>query len=127
MIQNGTYLNIVDNSGAKVACCIKVMIGYKRRYARIGDLVMISIKSLRTKRRFSSKTKKGEVYRALLIRAKVNKVSYNGDFNSFFENSAVLLTKQNKLLGTRIFGSISKSFRYTKYLKLLSLSAGTSS
>jgi len=124
MIQSGTYLNIVDNSGTKVACCIKVMTGYKRRYASTGDLIIISVKSLRSKRKAFSKTKKGEVYKALVIRTKVGQKFFSGDNLKFLENSAIILNKQNKILGTRIFGLIPKTFRYTKYLKIISLSSG---
>lgn len=124
MIQVGTILNVIDNSGARKACCIKVISGYKRRYAYIGDLVVVSIKSLRTKRKASSKAKKGEIYRALVVRTKPKTNSYSGEAISFFENSVVLLNKQNKLIGTRIFGSLPGSFRYTKFLRVISLSAG---
>ena len=61
MIQNGTYLNVIDNSGAKNVCCIKVSSGYRNRYATIGDVIVVSVKNLRTKRRATSKVKKGEV------------------------------------------------------------------
>jgi large subunit ribosomal protein L14 len=124
MIQSGTYLNVIDNSGAKVASCIKVISGYRRRYAHIGDIITISIKSLRSKRRSVSKTKKGEVYKAVVVRTKTVKKSFCGDNLGFLENSAVLLNKQNKFIGTRIFGSVPKSFRYTKFLKIASLSLG---
>jgi len=124
MIQSGTYLNIVDNSGARIAFCIKVLSGYRRRYAYTGDVITISIKSLRSKRRASSKTKKGEIHKALIIRTKIQKKIFSGDKLQFTENSAVLLHKQNKFLGTRIFGSVPKLFRFTKYLKIISLSSG---
>jgi len=124
MIQNGTYLNIVDNSGARSAFCIKVLSGFSRRYARIGDIVVVSIKSLRTKRRLTSKAKKGEIYKAVIVRTKVGKTFISGNKLSFFENSAILLVKQKKFLGTKIFGAIPQFFRYTKFLKVASLSAG---
>jgi large subunit ribosomal protein L14 len=124
MIQNGTYLNIIDNSGAKEVICIKVLSGYRRRYAFIGDLITVSVKSLRLKRRAFSKTKKGEVHRALVVRTKILAKNLNSDKFGFFENSAILLNKQNTCLGTRIFGAIPKSFRYTKFLKIASISSG---
>jgi large subunit ribosomal protein L14 len=124
MIQSGTYLNIIDNSGTKIAACIKVMAGYRRRYAYTGDTVMVSVKELRSKRRASSKTKKGEMYKALVVRTLKTRKNSFGDSLNFLENSAILLTKQNKLVGTRIFGAIPKSFRYTKFLKIVSLSSG---
>ena len=124
MIQNGSYLNVIDNSGAKTVYCIKVISGYKRRYAFIGDLITVSIKILRSKRRSSSKTKKGEIYRAVVVRTKQKKTLFSGDNIHFFENSVVLLNKQNKFLGTRVFGSVPKILRYTKFLKIISLSSG---
>jgi len=124
MIQSGTNINVIDNSGAKIASCIKVISGYKRRYACIGDIITITIKSLRSKRRAFSKTKKGEIYKAVVIRTKSLKKNFSGDKLGFFENSIVLLNKQNKFLGTRVFGSVPKSFRNTKFLKIASLSSG---
>ena len=124
MIQNGTYISVVDNSGAKTALCIKVLSGFRRRYANIGDTIMVSIKSLRGKRRLVSKTKKGEIYKAVVIRTKSTKSFFSGDSLHFFENSVILLNKQNKLLGTRIFGAVPRLFRYTKFLKIASLAAG---
>jgi|JI91814CRNA_FD_contig_81_421020_length_737_multi_5_in_0_out_0_1 large subunit ribosomal protein L14 len=124
MIQKGTYFKVVDNSGAKKACCIHVSGGYRKRYGKTGDVIVVSIKSLRAKRREVSKIKKGDVVKALIVKTKVFRPSYSNEAVSFFENSVVLLNPQNKLLGTRIFGPIEKFFRYTKYLRILSLASG---
>lgn len=124
MIQVSTILNVIDNSGARKACCIKVISGYRRRYAYIGDLIIVSIKSLRTRRKSTSKVKKGEIYKALVVRTKPKTKNFSGESISFFENSIILLNKQNKLIGTRVFGSLPAQFRYTKYLRVVSLSAG---
>lgn len=124
MIQVGTILKVIDNSGAKIVCCIKVLQGFQRRYARLGDVVLISVKELRSKRKAFSKVKKGEIYRALITRTKLLTKSQSGDSILFSENSVVLLNKQNKLIGTRVFGGIYKHFRYTKYLKFLFLAKG---
>jgi len=124
MIQHGSRFKVVDNSGAKIAYCIKVSSGYKRRYAKIGDIITVSIKDLRLKRRAFSKIKKGEIYKAIIIRTKSKIKKFSGDFFSYFENSVVLLNKKKKFIGTRVFGSIPKILRYTKYLKLVSLSNG---
>lgn len=124
MIQGGSILNVIDNSGARKVICIKVSSGYKRRYARVGDIIVVSVKSLRTKRKATSKTKKGEIYKALVVRTLTKEKQFSGESVSFFENSVVLLNKQNKLIGTRVFGSITGNFRYTKYLRLISLSSG---
>lgn len=124
MIQIGTVLNIVDNSGAKKIACIKTLKGYRNRYSYAGEKILISIKQLRSKRRFSSKVKKGGIYFALILQTKIYKMTFTGDKAMFLENSAILLNKQNKPIGTRIFCSISKFFRYTKHLKIISLSNG---
>ncbi len=124
MIQKGTYFKVVDNSGAKKACCIHVSGGYRKRYGKTGDVVVVSIKSLRAKRREVSKIKKGDVLKALIVKTKVFRPSYSQESVSFFENAVVLLNNQNKLIGTRVFGPIEKTFRYTKYLRILSLASG---
>jgi len=124
MIQTGTYLNVIDNSGAKKVYCIKIISGYRKRYAALGDLILVSIKNLRTKRRSISKTKKGEIVKALIVRTKKGSKSLSGEHLCFLQNSVVLLNNQHKLIGTRIFGSLPKFFRYTKFFRLLSLSSG---
>jgi len=124
MIQKGTYLNVIDNSGAKEVCCIHVLNGYRKRYAVVGDVVVVSIKSLRIKRRSHAKVKKGEVLKALIVRTKTSLKSYSLEQLNFLENSAILLSKQDKLLGTRVFGSVPNSFRYTKFLRIISLASG---
>ncbi len=124
MIQKGTYLTIVDNSGGKEACCIHVKKGFQRRYASIGDLIIVSIKSLRKKFKINSKIKKGEVYTALVVKTKITQKNLFGNINFFFENSIVLLNKQNKLVGSRIFGALPIFFRKTNYCRILALSSG---
>jgi large subunit ribosomal protein L14 len=127
MIQVGTVLNVIDNTGAKTARCLKVFPGYKRRYANLGDIILVSVKSFRSKRRDLLKIKKGELYYALILRTRCPKYVFSGDSFFYLENPAIiLLTKQNKIVGSRIFGGLSKSFRYTKFLKVLSLSSGIS-
>jgi large subunit ribosomal protein L14 len=125
MIQKGSYLNVIDNSGAKEVCCIRVTGGYQKRYASIGDIIIVSIKSLRNKRRSLLKIKKGEVLRAVIVRTKKPKSLHKStNLISFNENSAVLLSLQNKIIGTRVFGSVPKQLNYTKFLKLVSISSG---
>lgn len=124
MIQDKSILNVIDNSGAKTAYCIKVMKGYRRKYARIGDIITVAVKTLRKKRKENSKIKKGDVSKALLVRTKVTKCNVFHEKIDFFENAVILINKQKKLLSTRIFGAISKSFKYTKFLRIISLSAG---
>lgn len=124
MIQVGTVLNVVDNSGGRKVRCIKVSSGYMRRYAGIGDIILVSVKSLRTKRRVASKVKKGEIFKALILRTQSKKINFSGESMQFLENSVVLLNKQNKFLGSRIFGSIPGNFRFSKHLRIVSLCAG---
>jgi large subunit ribosomal protein L14 len=124
MIQVGTILNVIDNSGAKKVCCIKVMKGFRQRYACLGDLIMISIKSLRKKRKSTSKTKKGQIYKALVIRTKVGVKSHSDGKIQFLENCVTLLSKQDKFVGTRILGPLSVQLRNTKFLRVLSIASG---
>jgi large subunit ribosomal protein L14 len=127
MIQKGTYLNVVDNSGAKIAYCIQNLTHPSCRYAYLGDLLLVSIKKLRVKRRYASKIKKGALAYGLLVRTKIFKNSFFGDKIKFYENSIILFfRKTNNLIGTRIFGFLPRIFRYTQYLKILSICAGTS-
>lgn len=124
MIQKGSVLNVIDNSGANKVCCIQVFSGYRKRYGFVGDITIVSVKSLKSKRRESSKIKKGDVLKALIVRTKIVKKNYNFQETSFFENAVVLLSRQNKILGTRIFGSLPEILRYGKYLRVVSLSSG---
>lgn len=124
MIQVGTILNVVDNSGAKKVRCIKVPFGYKRRYASLGDLITISVYSIRNRRKRTSRTKKGEIYKALIVRTKTGLKLFSGEKTAFLENSVVLIGKQNRFIGTRVLGPISIYFRYTKFLRILSIANG---
>lgn len=124
MIQVGTILNVIDNSGAKKVRCIKVPFGYKRRYASIGDLITVSVYSIRKKRKLTSKTKKGEVHKALIVRTILGLSSPSGEKHSFLDNSVVLVGKQNRLIGTRILGPLPIYFRYTRFLRILSIASG---
>jgi large subunit ribosomal protein L14 len=124
MIQKGTFLNVIDNSGAKEVCCIQVTRGYRKRYASVGDVVIVSIKSLRLKRKKFARIKKGDVSRALVIRTKSLQKSYTQEPIGFLENGVVLLSRQNKLLGTRIFGAVPQKFRFSKFLRIMSLASG---
>jgi large subunit ribosomal protein L14 len=125
MIQQGSILNVIDNSGAKKLMCIKILnAGYKQRYAKIGDTILVSVKSIRFSKNI--KIKKGDLCKAVIVKTKKGAFSFSSNYKSFVENAAVLLNKQNKLLGTRIFGTIPKQFKYSRYLKLTTLSSGLS-
>jgi large subunit ribosomal protein L14 len=128
MLQVGTLFNVIDNTGAKTAKCIRVKKGFKSKYAYFGDIILVSIKDLRTKRRESIKVKKGEMYKALILRTNTTKFLFTGDLLARSKYpSIILLNKQNKILGTRIFGSVFKKIRSTKYIKVLMLGSGLSS
>lgn len=124
MIQKGTYLNVVDNSGVKQIACIHVVGGYRKRYAKLGDLIIASVKSVRFKE--DMKVKKGSVVKALVVKTK-NFSELQKKIKipvKFFDNSAILLSNQNKFYGSKIFGAVQKNFRYTKFSKVISLSSG---
>ena len=97
----------------------------KKKIANIGDLILVSIKTLRSKKRAKSKVKKGELYKALIVRTKCfrNKAELSFCSVSFFENSVILLDKKHKLIGTRIIGPVSKHFKSTKFSRLVSISS----
>ena len=125
MIQVGTVLNVSDNSGARKVYCIRVLNGSRKKYARLGNLILVVVKSLRKKRKSLSKVKKGDILCALIVRTRMKSISKFSDSFSFLENSVVLLTGQNKFVGTRILGSLPKNFRITSYMRLLSLCGGS--
>lgn len=124
MIQVGSFLNVIDNSGAKLVYCIRVITAHKAQYAGIGDTILVSVKKVRKKRRDTVKMTKGKIFKALILRVKVGTKKFNGNSYKFLENAVILMTKQNKLIATRILGLITQDFRYTKFTRLLILSAG---
>jgi len=117
MIQVQTELLVADNTGAKKIECIKVLGGSKRRYARIGDIIIVSIKDAIPR----SKVKKGEVQRAVIVRTKKPLIREDGSSIKFDSNSAVLLDKSNEPIGTRIFGPVTRELRKKNMMKIVSL------
>jgi large subunit ribosomal protein L14 len=124
MIQQQTILKVSDNSGAKTVRCFKVLGGFKKKYATLGDTIIVSVQKLRNKLKKTSKVKKGEVYRALIIRTKTKHRKDDGSEIIFKENSVVLLNKQGNPIGTRILGPIPRMLKKKKFQKLISISAG---
>jgi len=124
MIQVGTQLKVHDNSGAKIVSCIKVLGGYKKRYAYIGDKVVLSIKALRAKRRAQTKVQKGKVSYGLVVQTKLTKHLNSNFIYSFKENAVILINQQNKPIASRIIGGIPRQIRYTRYMRVATLSAG---
>jgi len=124
MIQTQSILTIVDNSGAKTAKCIKVLGGFQRRYAYIGNTIVVAVQKIRSKNKSKSKVKKGEVIRAIIIRTKFKKNKKDGSSFMFALNAGVLINKQNKPIATRILGPVTKELKTNKFMKVASLSAG---
>jgi large subunit ribosomal protein L14 len=117
MIQMQTMLNVADNSGAKKVCCIKVLGGSKRRYASIGDIIVVSVKEAIP----NSKVKKGEVMKAVVVRTAKEVRRPDGTYLKFDDNSAVLINNQMEPIGTRIFGPVARELRAKKFMKIVSL------
>jgi large subunit ribosomal protein L14 len=124
MIQQKTILKVSDNSGAKTVRCIKVLGGFKKKYATLGDTIVVSVQKLRNKSKKTSKVKKKEVYRALIIRTKVSQKKKNGFATFFSENAVSLINKQGNPIGTRITGPVPKSLKKRKFQKFISISTG---
>ena len=117
MIQTETLLNIADNSGARKVLCIKVLGGSRKRYARIGDIIKVTIKGAIPR----GKVKKGDVYDALVVRTKHGVRRADGSLIRFDGNAAVLLDNKREPIGTRVFGPVTRELRAKKYLKIISL------
>ncbi|TLS65527.1 50S ribosomal protein L14 [Mariprofundus erugo] len=117
MIQNETILQVADNSGARKVKCIKVLGGSKRRYARVGDVIVVAVQEALP----GGKIKKGEVQRAVVVRTAKEFRRADGSSIRFDENAAVLLSKQNEPVGTRIFGPVTRELRNKGYMKIVSL------
>ena len=124
MIQQQTILRISDNSGAKTVKCIKVLGGFKKRYATVGDMVIVSVQQLRNTSKKTSKVLKGMVFKALIIKSKTRYKRKDGSIINLQNNSAVLLNKQGNPVGTRILGPMPKKLKKKKFIKLISLSTG---
>ena len=123
MIQRQSSLIIIDNSGAKVVKCISILGGLKKKNAYLGDIVVVSVKQIRTKNKSKLKVGKGDVLRAVIVKTKNKKIKKDGSMLKFNKNSGILLNKQNKPIATRILSSIPKEFRYHKFMKVSSLSS----
>jgi large subunit ribosomal protein L14 len=117
MIQEETNLVVADNSGAKKIRCIRVLGGHDKRYATVGDLIVVSIKSAIP----GAPVKKGEVSRAVVVRTKKEIRRKDGSYIRFDENAAVLLNQQGEPRGTRIFGPVARELRERQFMKIISL------
>ena len=117
MIQVQSVLDVADNSGAKKAQCIRVLGGSHRRYARIGDVVVVSIKEALP----ASNVKKGTVAKAVVVRTKKEKRRYDGSYIRFDQNAVVLINAEGDPIGTRIFGPVARELRWKEFMKIVSL------
>ena len=117
MIQTQTMLEVADNSGAKRVMCIKVLGGSHRRYARVGDLIKVTVKEAIPR----GKVKKGQVLDAVVVRTKAGVRRQDGSLIRFDNNAAVLLNASQAPIGTRIFGPVTRELRTEKYMKIVSL------
>jgi len=117
MIQTESVLDVADNSGAKKVLCIKVLGGSRRRYAGLGDIIVVSIKEALP----TARVKKGEVARAVVVRTRREYGRDDGSYIKFDTNSAVLIDKDNEPLGTRIFGPVARELRAKRFMKIVSL------
>jgi len=117
MIQMRTVLDVADNSGARKVQCIKVLGGSKRRYASIGDIIVVSVKEAIP----NAKVKKGEVTKAVVVRTAKELGRSDGSYIRFDTNSAVLIDNQKEPIGTRIFGPVARELRAKKFMKIISL------
>jgi large subunit ribosomal protein L14 len=117
MIQTLSFLNVADNSGAKRVQCIKVLGGSRRRYAHVGDIIVVAIKEALP----GSKVKKGDTAKAVVVRTKREYRRSDGSYIKFDDNSAVLINPQLEPVGTRIFGPVARELRAKKFMKIISL------
>ena len=117
MIQTESVLGVADNSGAKLVQCIKVLGGSRRRYAGLGDVIVVSIKEALP----GSKVKKGETAKAVVVRTRREYRRTDGSYIKFDDNSAVLINPQLEPVGTRIFGPVARELRAKKFMKIISL------
>jgi large subunit ribosomal protein L14 len=126
MIQQQTILKVADNSGAKTVKCIKVLGGFQKKYAKLGSIIVVSVQKLRKKSKKTSKVKKGEVYKALVIKTKTKQTKKDGSVTYFNidKNSVILINKKGNPIATRITEPIPFMLRKKKLTKFISLSTG---
>jgi large subunit ribosomal protein L14 len=117
MIQTQTVLDVADNSGAKKLMCIKVLGGSKRKYASVGDIIVVSVKEAMP----GSKVKKGDVMKAVVVRTAKEIPRKDGSYIRFDNNSAVLIDNNKEPIGSRIFGPVARELRARKFMKIVSL------
>lgn len=119
MIQEYTRLNVADNTGAKKVMCIRVLGGTRSKYASVGDIIVVSVKSAIP----GGSVKKGDISKAVVVRTKKEIGRKDGSYIRFDENAAVLINEQSEPKGTRIFGPVARELREQQFMKIVSLAA----
>jgi len=117
MIQHMSRMDVADNSGAKRVMCIKVLGGYKKRYARLGDVIMVTVKEAAP----DGTVKKGQKIKAVVVRTKKESRRADGTYIRFDSNAVVLITAEGEPVGTRILGPVARELRWKEYMKIVSL------
>lgn len=117
MIQSTSILEAADNTGARKLFCIRVLGGSTKRYGRLGDVIVVSVKEAIP----NSKVEKGEVYRAVVVRTRKEQRRADGSYVRFDDNAAVLIDKENEPMGTRVFGPVARELRQRGFMKIISL------
>ena len=117
MIQQETRLNVADNTGAKQALCIKVLGGSRKRYAKLGDMIVVTVKKAIP----NSNVKKGTVRKAVVVRVRKESKRKDGSYIRFDDNGCVLLNPTGEMRGTRVFGPVGRELREKKFMKIISL------
>ena len=130
MIQQESKLKVADNSGAKTVKCIKVLGGYKKKYAKLSDIIIVSVRELRNKSKQTSKVKKGEIYRALIIRTKKKVKKKDGSYiacntkSNSNKNCIVLINKKGNPIGTRVTEPLPINLKKKQHIKISNISQG---
>jgi len=117
MIKEQTRLNVADNTGAKKVMCIRILGGTRKKYGRVGDVIVVSVKNAIP----GAAVKKGDISKAVIVRTKKEYKRNDGSYIKFDENAAVLINEQNEPKGTRIFGPVARELREKEYMKIVSL------
>jgi large subunit ribosomal protein L14 len=124
MLQVQSLFRVCDNSGAKKVRCIKVLGGFKRKYAKVGDLIVVSVRRVKQHKKKKIKIKEGDVVRAVIVRSKAITKRCNYSQFKWKENAVVVIASRTKPFATRVIGPVSREIRLTKFMKLASLSSG---
>ena len=117
MIQTQSVLQVADNTGARRVACVKVLGGSQRRYASVGDIIVVSVKEALP----TSRVKKKQLHRAVVVRTKKEIARSDGSYIRFDDNSVVLIDANRELIGTRIFGPVARELRAKRFMKIVSL------